>query len=234
MINLNQKNTVARLAGFIYLLVVISGIFSLMYVPKKLIVWGDSQETTQKISSNLYLFKLGIVSEILMLFSFIFLLLALYKLLHKVNKYHAVSMVVIGLVSIALNFSNMVTKFSILTLVEGRNYLSQISATQIEAITMFHVDSYYHGINLSQVFWGLWLFPFGYLVFKSGFLPKFLGFFLMLGCFGYIIAFIGNLFIVDYNKTLFAEIVSIPDSIGELGICLWLLIMDTNQFKFSK
>jgi hypothetical protein len=96
---------------------------------------------------------------------------------------------------------------------------------------MLYPENYNNGIEISQIFWGLWLLPFGYLVYKSGFLPKLLGVLLMLGCFGYLITFFGGFLFPNYLKTTFSDIVSIPASVGEIGICLWLLIMGTNSLK---
>ncbi|MDZ4810885.1 MAG: DUF4386 domain-containing protein, partial [Bacteroidota bacterium] len=84
---------------------------------------------------------------------------------------------------------------------------------------------YNNGISLVSVFWGLWLLPFGYLIYKSGLLPKILGILLMLGCFGYLINFTGNMLIKNYTELGISKIVSLPASIGEIGTCLWLLIM---------
>ncbi|WBL44238.1 DUF4386 domain-containing protein [Algoriphagus halophytocola] len=75
---------------------------------------------------------------------------------------------------------------------------------------------------------GLWLFPFGYLVYISGFLPKLLGILLMAGCFGYLITFFGGFLYSDFNETMISDIVGYPAPLGEIGICLWLLVMGTN------
>ncbi|MEM6629094.1 MAG: DUF4386 domain-containing protein [Bacteroidota bacterium] len=228
---MNSQNKIARLAGLLYLLLVLTGIFTLVYIPGKFIDWDSAMNTLEKVQGNEVLFKWGIVSEALMLLSFIFLLLVLYQLLHKVSKPYAVVMVILGMVSIPVSFANLAPKFSILSLAGGENYLADLSLAQKASWVLFHFEKYYAGINIAQIFWGLWLFPFGYLVYKSGFLPKFLGFFLMLGCFGYLTAFVGGLFFEEYHSTTFADIVGIPDSIGEIGICLWLLVMGTNTFS---
>jgi hypothetical protein len=99
---------------------------------------------------------------------------------------------------------------------------------------MFYLDSYNNGIEISQIFWGLWLFPFGYLVYKSGFLPKNLSILLVAGCFGYLIAFFGGFLFPNFHKTTFSTIVGLPASIGEIGVCLWLLIMGTNTLNLRR
>ncbi len=88
------------------------------------------------------------------------------------------------------------------------------------------MDAYDNRVFVSEIFWGLWLLPFGYLVFKSGFLPKTLGVLLMLGCFSYLIDFFGRLLFPHHAVPGF---VMLPASLGEIGICLWLTIMGARK-----
>jgi hypothetical protein len=96
------------------------------------------------------------------------------------------------------------------------------------------LNSYENGIKITSLFWGLWLFPFGYLVFKSGFLPKILGILLMLGCIGYCINIFGRLLVDDYTKIGIAKFFSIPASLGEIGIGLWMLVTGGQWNKLKK
>ena len=141
----------------------------------------------------------------------------------------ALVMVILVLVSIPLSFANMVPKFQILDLINKQEYAN---SPDLADQVMFHLEAYNHGIVLSQIFWGLWLFPFGYLVYYSGFLPRFLGIMLMLGCFGYLITFFGGFLFSGYGDTLVASLVGIPSTIGEIGICLWLVIFGANMPKW--
>ncbi len=143
-------------------------------------------------------------------------------------------MVIFALISVPLFFVNILSKFSVLTLINKAEYLEKLGKTELQTQVMFHIDSYNNGIEISQIFWGLWLFPFGYLVYKSGFLPKLLGILLMIGCFGYLITFFGDFLYSDFNKTIISEIIGYPAPLGEIGICLWLLIMGTNKLNFRK
>jgi len=114
----------------------------------------------------------------------VFLVLAyvLYKLLSEANVNLVKLLLIFVAISVGLSFSNMRHKLDVLTLLYKSRY---IISGNLETQTMIHFESYGNGILVNSVFWGLWLFPFGYLVFSSGFLPKLLGAFLMLGCFGY-------------------------------------------------
>ena len=231
---MTERNKTAKLAGLVYLILVISGILNLMYIPSKLIVWESAPDTLRNIQQSETLFRLGIVSGIITFLAFLVLPLLLYKLLQEVNKTQALLMVVFALVSIPISFVNMLHKFSVLTLISGADYLSKLSTPELEFRVMFELDAYDNGIVLSQIFWGLWLLPFGYLMYKSGFLPRVLGILLMLGCFGYLVKFFGAFLFPDFHKTLIYRIAGLPASIGEISTCLWLLIMGTQSVSFKK
>ncbi len=219
------NNKTARLAGLLYFLVVITGIFSLLYVPSKLIVWDNPSITVENIKVSEGLFRLEILSGLLCYLFFLLLPLVLYQLFKKTNKIVAVAMVVLAVASVPISFGNMVHKLDILSLISGAEYLNVYTPAQIQARVMLALESYNSGNLIAQTFWGLWLFPFGYLVFKSGFLPKLLGIFLMVGSIGYFLDFVGRIVCSDFGSLWIADYITIPASIGEIGTCLWLLIM---------
>lgn len=231
---MRSRNKTARIAGILYLILIIGGIISLAYIPSRLIVWGSASKTFENITNSEFLFRLGIVSGIITFLIYILLPLALYKLLHEVNKLYAHLMVIFVLVSVPIYFVNILNRFSVLTLINSPEYLEKLGAIQLQTQVMLLIDRYNNGLEILQIFWGLWLFPFGYLVYKSGFLPKLLGILLMAGCFGYLITFFGGFLYPDFNKTIISEIVGYPAPLGEFGICLWLLIMGTNKLNFRK
>jgi hypothetical protein len=134
-------------------------------------------------------------------------------------------MVALALVSVPISFVNLLNKFSILTLIGDDAYLTSFEPSQIPAQVLLQLDYYNNGIQLASVFWGLWLLPFGYLVYRSGFLPKILGILLMMGCIGYLVNFTGRFLYPGYGDLGISTYVSLPASLGEIGICLWLLIV---------
>lgn len=210
------RNT-GRIAGLLYFVVVITGIFSLGYVPSKLIVWDNPSATLTNIVNAEFLFRLGIVSGLICYTFFLFLPLVLYKLLKSFNKTYALYMVVLAIVSVPISFVNMLNKFAVLSIIS--------SGQQQKEEIMFYLNQYDFGNLIVQIFWGLWLFPFGYLVFKSAIIPRFLGILLMLGCVGYLINFFGNALFSNYSELGISSYVRLPASLGEIGTCLWLLIM---------
>lgn len=220
------KQTLARICGLTYLMLIITGVFGLVYVPSTLIVWENPDLTVANIKGAELLFRLGILSQILCFLAFIALPLLLYELLKSVGRMPAVMMVLLALICIPMAFANIEKKVDVLLLLSGEPYLSTIPPAQLHAQVMYLLASFNNGTMVANIFWGAWLFPFGYLVFKSNFLPKFLGGALMLGGFGYLAEFVARFLFA------FAEIpwyVSLPSSIGEFGICLWLLIMGVNE-----
>lgn len=223
----NQK--IARISGLLYLIVVLTGIFSLAYVPKTLFEWDNPATTFKNIVSHETLFRLSIVSSVVCYTAFLFLPIALHKLLKQVNPFHAQMMAILAIISVPISFTNLQNKFSIVSLIGKDTYLASYSTEQLQNQVMFYLNQYDNGILLVSVFWGLWLLPFGYLIYRSGFFPKLLGVLLMLGCLGYLVNFTGNMLIENYATLGISKFVSLPASIGEIGICLWLLIMGTKQ-----
>lgn len=224
---MTEKNKTSRIAGLIYLGVVLTGLFSLLYVPNKLIDYENATLTFQNISKSEMLFRFGILSGLLCYTFFLFLPLVLYKLFKDVNKNMARLMVLLAIISVPMYFINAQNELSILSLINNPDYLKGFSLEQLQSQVMFHIVQYDNGMRLIHVFSGLWLFPFGFLVYKSNFLPKFFGILLMLGCLGYLINFTGRLLIPEYSDLGISSYISLPASIGEIGICLWLLIFGT-------
>lgn len=222
----SNKKT-GRLAGLAYFILVITGIFSLMYVPSQIYVSGDAATTAANIKSSEILFRLGMAVEMVSYVAFLLLPLILYKLFHKVNKTASVLMVAFAVVSIPITFSSILNEFSALELVHA----SAFPTAELESDVMFYMKRYFKGHLVAQIFWALWLFPLGYMIFKSGLIPKILGIFLMIGCVGYLIDFFGRVISPEYRELTFAAYITIPASIGEIGTCLWLLIMGAKEIK---
>src|SRR6266404_1257581 len=212
----------ARIAGATYLSMVITGPFSLIYVPSKLIVRGNAAATADNILAHETMFRLAILADLFGSVIFICLAIALYRLLSGVNKTWAGLMVAFALVSAAVGFLNALNNIAALTLFRGAAFLAVFDKPQRDALGMLFVRLHSQGILIDEIFWGLWLFPFGLLVFRSGFLPRFIGVWLMINCFGWVVLSITALFFPPYYETDFR--MAQPVLFGELAIMLWLLI----------
>ncbi len=220
-----SKNT-ARLAGLLYLVSVVTGVFSLMYVPSQTSGHGDPIAAVANIIHLESLFRFGIAAGSVDYAIFLLLPLVLYKLLNSVNRNVAVVMVSLALVSVPLDFLALSSQLDILSLLDGAKYRGLLSSEQVRANAMLLLASYYNRIAIAELFWGLWLFPFGYLVYKSGFIPKVLGVFLMIGCFSYLVTFFGELL---FPAVALPGFVMVPVMLAEIGICLWLLVMGVRE-----
>src|SRR5437868_7681548 len=212
----------ARIAGAIYLSMVITGPFSLIYVPSKLIVRGNAAATADNILAHETMFRLSILADLVGQVIFICLAIALYRLLSGVNKIWAALMVALVLASAAVGFVNTLNDIAAMILFRGADFLAVFDKAQRDALGMLFVRLHSQGIFIDEMFWGLCLFPFGLLVFRSGFLPRFIGVWLMINCFGYVILSVIALFFPAYYGAAFNW--SQPVLFGELAIMLWLLI----------
>jgi hypothetical protein len=224
------NRAMARTAGLLYLIVVLTGTLSLGYVPSQTIVNGDAAATVAKILATQPLFRIGIAAGALCQVAFLLLPIALYRLLAPVNRPAATLMVALAVSSVPLSLVNLVHKLDVLTLLSGASYLQALTPAQSQAQVMLSLATYGNGILVAKIFWGLWLLPFGYLVFRSGILPRVLGVLLMLGCAGYLVDVAGRLLVPGFPESAFADFATLPASLGEIGTCLWLLIVGAREF----
>jgi hypothetical protein len=211
-----------RIAGLLYVLASIVGFFAMGYVPDKLIVHGNAAATANNIAASETLFRLGIAGELLGQAAFIFVALALYDLFKEVNRRHASLMVMLIVVSIPIAFLNELNSFAAIVLVRGSEFLSIFDKPQRDALAMMFLNLHGRGFVVAEVFWGLWLFPLALLVYKSRFLPRFLGVWLALAGFAWVILSLTSVLLPQYQDKVYAY--SQPAIVGEIAFMLWLLI----------
>ncbi len=181
---MNSAKNPGRFAGLLYVLFSIPGFFAMAYVPSKLIVHGNAAATASNIAAHETLFRLGIAAELIGYAGFIFVALALYDLLKGVNRRHASLMVLLIVVSVPIAFLNELNSIAALVLVRGADFLSIFDKPQREALAMLFLNLHFYGFVVAEIFSGLWLLPLALLVYRSRFLPRFLGVWLALagGC----------------------------------------------------
>src|SRR5580704_2846084 len=217
----------ARVAGGIYLLEVFLGPFSLIYVPSVLIVSGNAAATAANILAHETMFRFAILADVFSGVVSIFLVLALYRLLEEVDRYQAVLMVILGGVTVApIFFLNALNWIAALSLVHGGGFLGAFTTPQLQALAMLFLRLHAQGNVVNGFFWGLWLFPFGLLVMKSGFLPRFLGIWLLIDGFAYVVLSVMGILTPQYRDTAFLW--AQPALFGELAIMFFLLIRGAN------
>ena len=221
---MNSISKKARIAGFVYLLCVLVAPYRLIYVPSALFVTGNAAATSANIAAHETLFRLGIFSDLLTGVIQIFLALALYRLFEEVNRRQAVLMVILGGVMIsAIYFFNVLNDAAALLLVRGADFLSVFDKGQREALAMLFLKLHAQEIGAAQILWGLWLLPMAMLVLRSGFLPRLLGYGLILNGLAYVIQSFAWALLPSWEDAISS--VAAPFQFGEVAFMLWLLIM---------
>ena len=220
---------IARTAGILYLLVIIFGMFAELYVSPAIIVPGDAITTASNVIESESLFRIGFMSGLFHHTSFLLLIIVLYILLKPVNKNYALAMIALGLSAIPIMMLNMLNQFAPLLLLEGAEYLKVFSVDQLQALSLLFLNLHNYGYFIAGMFSGLFLLPLGYLVLKSGFIPKIIGILLMIGCFGYLTELIIVFVFPDYEIISFIGLgLAI---IAEISFTLWLLIKGVKENK---
>src|SRR5258706_276012 len=212
-----------RFAGLLYVLMSIPGFFALIYVPSKLIVHGSATATASNIAASETLFRLGIACNLIGQAGFIFVALALYELLKGVNQRHAVVMVTLILVAIPIALLNELNAIAALILVRGSDFLSVFEKPQRDALAMLFLNLHSHAFDIVGIFWGLWLFPLGLLVYRSGIFPRILGVLLMVACFAWVVDSLTPFLLPQHEDIISRWVVWLRK--GELLFMFWLLIV---------
>jgi len=219
---MNPTRNPGRFAGSLYLLFSIVGFFAMMYVPSKLIVHGNAAATASNIAASETLFRLGIAAQLICHAGFIFVVLALYDLLKGVNRRQASLMVILLVVQIPIAFLNELNSIAVLFLVRGADFLSIVEKPQRDALAMLFLNLHFEGLVVDEIFMGLWLLPLALLVYRSRFLPRFLGVWLALGGFSWVILSLTEVLSPQYYDKVFTY--SQPVAFGEIAFMLWLVI----------
>jgi hypothetical protein len=219
----------ARLAGFWYLFANLFAPLVLVFLPARFIVSGDAAATASNIMASESLFRVGVVLSLFTFIAQIFLALALYQLLKVVNKNMAALMVIFALTAVPIAMLNELNNLAVVVLLSGIAYLKPFPTDQLQALAYMFLRLHGQGLNIAQIFWGLWLFPMGSLVFKSGFLPRLLGVLLIIAAFGYVI----QSFAVFLWPSRQLDLIFVTGW-GELLLLLWLLMRGVNVEQWNK
>jgi hypothetical protein len=230
-----ETKRTARLAGLLYFLSSLVGAPALLYVPGKLIVEGDAAATADRLRASGGLLRLGIASELAGFSIFVFVAITLYRLFKSVSERHALAMMVLILISIPITFAGVLPEIAALDLANGGSgsaaYLSAVDAPQRDALAYLCLHLHAKGYSVAEVFWGLWLFPFGVCVIRSGFIPRLLGVLLMIAAFGYLASAASSLVLPGQADAL-APLTKLTAL--ELPIIFWLLIWGARPRAVSR
>jgi hypothetical protein len=218
---LSSMNRTARIAGLFYLIFILLLPLATS-IRSQLIVSGDPAATAQKIMANELLFRISFVTELVSALFFVLAAWALYMLLKSVNKNLALLFLLLNLCGVAIECVSVLNLSAALSLLIGADYLTVFPTDQLQAQALMHVDMYNDGFMIAQIFFGAWLLPLGYLVYRSGFLPRLLGILLIIDFFGVLIWFLQYFLLPEDDVIIYPGIAA--SFIAEVSLTLWLLV----------
>jgi len=226
-IKMDSIKKTARTAGLLYIIYFVIHIFADVFGRSNIIVYGDAATTAQNIMSSEWQFRVGIVSDLLAALLFLLTAWALYRLLKPVNKNLALLFLLLNLVGVAIQSVSDLFLLASQLVLNNAEYLEVFQVAQRQALSMLFLYVYKNGFMIAQIFYAAWLLPLGYLVFKSGFLPKILGIALMAHCVTWMMTALLFFLLPNFNAITY---ISYPlGFIAEFGLALWLLIMGAKE-----
>jgi hypothetical protein len=217
---------IARIAGLFYLIFILTFAFA-SYLRSGIIVSGDAVATANNIVSSQGLFRLAFMSELISAVFFFLAAWALYVLLRPVNRNLALLFLSLNLGGVIIESVNMLNLFAPLTLLTGADYLKVFQPDQLQALAMTFLNSYSNGIMIAQIFYGTWVLPLGYLLYKSRLVPKVLGILLIIDFFGIMSWFFQFFFFPSYGILSYPGLAA--SFIAEVSLSLWLLIIGVRE-----
>jgi hypothetical protein len=213
------QGRVARITGGIYLGYIMASVLanSLGHIGL-----GTAQQVYQAMLTNAFSFRLGLVVALMSGFLFLATAWGLYVLLRPVNKDLALLFLVLNAVGVAIQGASMLSLVSAMLQGDAVSHMQAFSAAQLEGLALLSINVYKTGFVTAQLFFGTWLFPLGYLVYKSRFLPRFLGVLLILDGFAELIWFLQALLLPAYPAIHYPGVA--VSFAAEVGLALWLLV----------
>lgn len=220
----------ARIAGVLYLTIIISGIFAEFFVRQSLVVSGDAATTAENIMASAGLFRMGIAGDLIMIMSDVALALIFYILLKPVSNTLALLAAFFRLAQATTLGINLLNLFFVLQLLNGADYLAALGPEQVHALVLLFLNAHSTGYAIGLVFFGFSILVLGYLIFRSGYIPRILGILLMLASLGYLVDSFAHVLLPNYADyaAVFTLVVFTPAFIAELSLALWLLLKGVN------
>ena len=226
MYDMNSLKKQSRIAALLYFINCLPAPFALLYVPSVLIVRGDAAATANNVRDSEALLRLGMAVELFSSTIVIFAMVAFYHLFKRVSQKHAMALMILMLISVPISYLNVLNDLAALTLARGAPFLSAFDRSGLDALSYLFLRLHSQGVLLAQIFWGLWLFPFGIAVMRSGFIPRFVGIAAIIAGSGYVFSSAVSLFLPASAQGI-GQLAMIL-GIGELAF-LWLLIWGVKE-----
>ncbi|MFW5831320.1 MAG: DUF4386 domain-containing protein [Prolixibacteraceae bacterium] len=226
--SVQQMKTNARTAGVLYLVIILSGLFSELFVRSGMIVPGDATATAENISANTFLFRIGFISDLIMVMSDVGVALLLYLLLKPVNNGLSLLAGFFRLAQATVLGINLLNFYLPLLLLGDNSYLSSFSDEQLNSLSLLFLNAHSYGYLISGVFFGISCIVLGYLIFKASYFPKWLGILVVSAGVSYLIDCVVN-FLFPGFATSSEVLVMTVAVVSELSLCLFLLIKEINS-----
>lgn len=229
---MDSTQSLARRAGLLYAVASSLAPFAYLYVPGVLLVEGDALATADRVRASEQLLRAGIVAELYSVTVLLFAALALYQLFKNVDQKISMLMAAMMLVSVPISYAGASYNIAPLILLKNQTIAAALGPSQVAAQAMFFLRLHNYGLVINQIFWGLWLFPLGVLVMRSGFIPRWLGFPLFFAGAGYVINSLGTLLLPPSLRwiTQYGQILGV----GEAFFSFYLLIWGARGFAVDR
>ena len=200
----------------------------MFYVPSQINMRGDAATTAQNILSNEFLFRTSIVNDLVSSTIWVFMVLVLYRLFKHVDERQAKLLVALVIVQIPVALVTDAFNITSLMIFKGE-ILKTFELNQRQDLAMLFLKINDYGISTLVMFWGLWLFPLAILVYRSRFLPRFLGVWLIITGFFYLVLSLTGLMLPQYKDMILNSVFALPAELGEVAFMLWILIMGAKE-----
>jgi len=217
----------ARLGGVLYLAIIVLGMFGELFVRGTLVVSGDAAATADNIEASQLLWRAGIVGDLLMHVLDVPVIVVFYLLLRPVSKSLALLATLINLVQTAVLVANKLTLLVPLYLLENSSYLKEFSSAQLDTLSYLAIKAHGFGFGVGLIFFGFACLVRGYLIFRSGYLPKAMGVLIVVAGLSYLINSFALLLAPSFATLIFPAVL-VPAFVGELSLCLWLIVKGVN------
>ncbi|HEY8719070.1 DUF4386 domain-containing protein [Pengzhenrongella sp.] len=220
---MTSSTRLARITGILYLIVAVFGGFAEFFARATVYVPGDATATAANVVANSELVRIGFVADLVQTTVFLFVGFAFYLLLGHVNRNVARTMVIFVALSVAIQSLNLLHQFMALLVATSETYQAALGSDASDALVLLMLDMHHYGYLIAQMFFGLWLLPLGYLVYRSGIFPRALGVLLAIGCAGYLVDMLAKFLVPEVAATL-SPFVTMPAAVAELAMVGWLLV----------
>jgi hypothetical protein len=222
----------ARFGGVVYLMIIVAGIFGEMFVRNALVVWGDAAATASHIQASRLLWSMGIAGDLLMHVGDVFLMWVFYLLLRPVHRPLALLAVLFHLIQTGVLIANKINLLMPLFLLGGAAYLKPVEPGELQALAYLAIKLHGYGFSVGLIFFGFACLVYGYLIFRSGYLPKLLGLLMQVAGLGYLVNSFAMLLAPGFAAKISPGIL-LPSFVAELTLCLWLIVKGVNVPKWN-